>query len=129
MDKTLSYKELCKAQSVSPLPEVLSLLNQETNSILISSTNTGYTLTDNDLFCIGTLLQDDLPGLLEISISGQSLTSLGLSALAAGLKNNSVLVKLSLQNNCINDVEAIVALSVALQNNHSLELLDLSHNK
>ncbi len=65
---------------------------------------------------------------MELEISFQMFNANMLNIVGAGIKNNSNLVRLSLNNDYIED-QGVSNLIQGLYDNQSLEELDLSHNR
>lgn len=81
-----------------------------------------------DLLPLGSLLSENYRFLKELELTGQRITSNGISFLGVGLQDNEFLKKLSMPRNGLSSLESLSTLTLALQNNLNLEYLDLSEN-
>lgn len=78
---------------------------------------------------LGSLLSENYRFLKELELTGQRITSNGISFLGVGLQDNEFLKKLSMPRNGLSSLESLSTLTLALQNNLNLEYLDLSENE
>jgi len=79
--------------------------------------------------CIASVLYENYHFLQTLSFTGQQISNCGIRILAAGLRDNRTLRNLCLTSCGLNDADSMYELTRILQNNLSLEHLDLSDNK
>ena len=123
-------QEYCQKSNSQPIKEVLDVLDhKETRCILSNETQRGESaLDERELLSLSVVLSENLPNFMELEISFQLLNANMMNILAAGIKNNTNLIRLSLHNDYIDD-QAFSNLVQGLYENQSLEELDLSHNR
>ncbi|OMJ72871.1 hypothetical protein SteCoe_28589 [Stentor coeruleus] len=118
------YIDTCSQKGIKPLKEVQKAIESHEDLQI----NSKVQLTDLDLWPIGSIMMENLDFLQQFEMTGQRVSENGIGFLCKGLQSNKVIKKLSLPRNGICSVESISMLSYALQNNTSVEVLDLSEN-
>lgn len=102
--------------------------HNETRCILSKENQRDGTIGERELLALSVVLSENLPNFMELEISCQMFNANMLNIIGAGLKNNTNLVRLSLNNDYIDD-QCLSNLLQGLYDNPSLEELDLSHNR
>ena len=125
MEDLTYYSDLCRAKGCEPLPEVLSVLEQNKDNLIVSAHKL---LKEADLVGIGTILQEGVKSLQVVTIKGQKLSINAVRSLTNALRANNNLSKLTLSSSIFTDSGSLAELGEALAINKSLKHLDLSDN-
>lgn len=116
---------MCRGKGVIPLPEVTSVLQQQSSTLTINSSTK---LSEADIFCISRVLEENFPFLLELCLSGQTISSSTINILSQGLKSNHILKKITISSVSFENPSLFYKIPEALTLNEALSYVDLSGN-
>lgn len=127
---TRTLQEYCQKSNVAPMKQVLDILDHKTTRCVLTNDDQygENKIGEREMLSLSIVLSENLTNFMELEISHQMLNTSMLTTLASGIRNNTNLIRLSLNNNFIDD-HGLIALIPALCENQTLEEIDLSHNR
>ncbi|OMJ73154.1 hypothetical protein SteCoe_28222 [Stentor coeruleus] len=125
MEPENSYMNVCRAKGVSPLQDVVQVLANKESLLQIKESTK---LSESEIFCLSSILEENFSFLTSFSITNQNLTLASVNILSQGFKANHVITKLVLNKIQFADLAYFYKISEALTLNEALMYIDLSQN-
>ena len=124
-DHATNYFQHCQFVGVEPVMEFVAALSAAGPGAKCVLTSSSPPLADKDVGCIAEALRDS--GVVELHLAGNDITMSGAEDIAAALRINPNMLRLSVGDNSISD-EGALSFAAALKDNVALVWLDLQGN-